>query len=150
MEAAVSSLNAKLLISQLYRGIHPTLPRTRARRFTNCTGHAVLWGLSGALDTQCSQAWGAGHPKKVGIFYQRVRVSAVVVRIRSIWHSTRLPLMDYGVVRVSHPHNMAKVCFFAQMCAFEASGKLHPLMQSLLPPPSPSAPFFSLWVSRRC
>lgn len=150
MEAAVSSLNAKLLISQLYRGIHPTLPRTRARRFTNCTGHAVLWGLSGALDTQCSQAWGAGHPKKVGIFYQRVRVSAVVVRSRSIWHSTRLPLMDYGVVRVSHPPNMAKVCFFAQMCAFEASGKLHPLMQSLLPPPPPSAPFFSLWVSRRC
>ena len=56
----------------------------------------MLWGLSGALDTQCSQAWGAGNRKKVGIFYQRAVLILTVLcfPIMWLWWNCTTPLLQ--------------------------------------------------------
>ena len=38
----------------------------------NVTGHCLLWGIGGGLDTIASQAWGAKEYKALGLSCQRV------------------------------------------------------------------------------
>ena len=68
---------------------------TLALMFTNCSGQAILWGLSGALDTQCSQAWGAGQRKQVGEAFQRavLILTILCVPILMLWWTCTEPAL---------------------------------------------------------
>ncbi|WCJ25307.1 MATE efflux family protein [Euphorbia peplus] len=50
-----------------------------ANCFTNATGFSLLFGLSGALETLCGQAYGAGQYKKLGSFTYTAIASLVVI-----------------------------------------------------------------------
>ncbi|XP_065908684.1 multidrug and toxin extrusion protein 1-like [Dysidea avara] len=57
----VSKHKSKLLIDATSLGIS----------FINVTGYAIIFGLSTAIDTLSSQAYGAGNYKRVGVILQR-------------------------------------------------------------------------------
>lgn len=52
-----------------------------AYSFAVVTGYSVMMGLSGALETLCGQAFGAGEYQKLGIFLQRAMVVLIVVAV---------------------------------------------------------------------
>eukprot|EP00039_Didymoeca_costata_P023403 m.6994 g.6994 ORF g.6994 m.6994 type:complete len:500 (-) comp3624_c0_seq1:3-1502(-) len=55
--------------------------------FANCTGTAILFGLSGALDTQCTQAWGSNNRFKVSEHFQRacLILTLLCIPIMILW-----------------------------------------------------------------
>ena len=52
-------------------------------------------GLSGALDTQCSQAWGAGQRLVVGQAYQRALLilTLLCIPVMAIWWTCTEPIL---------------------------------------------------------
>lgn len=54
----------------------------------NITGLAIYQGMATSLDSFCSQAYGAGMPHKVGLYFQRcsmIMVALTVVLLLPIW-----------------------------------------------------------------
>lgn len=81
------------VVSVLTLGRLGTLPLgavSLATMTANITGYAVYQGLATALDTLCSQAYGAGHNDLVGLHLQRMVLLLwiVTVPIGAVWLSS--------------------------------------------------------------
>ncbi|WCJ25306.1 MATE efflux family protein [Euphorbia peplus] len=79
--------------------------------FTNATGFGVLFGLSGALETLCGQAYGAGQYKKLGIFTYTAIASlvSICVPISILWI-----FMDNLLISIGFDPSIARVaCRFS-------------------------------------
>lgn len=65
--------------------------------WTNSSGVALLGGMAGALDTQCSQAFGSGEMKLVGLHFLRgcIVLTMLCLIVLTMWLTVSRPILNF-------------------------------------------------------